>query len=238
MSENYEIEEMGSFFNTRAGGYDKHMGDTVNSFEEYYKLVSSTMEYTEDPIEILDLGCGTGFEIEGILSKAPNANITCIDLSEEMLKVLKVKYKNKLNQINIIVDSYLDYDFGINKYRYIFGVMTMHHFLYDEKLALYKKIRTALLKEGGSYIEGDYVVTKYYEKKWLKRREELLKEYGDEKIKLYHIDIPFSINTQKRLFREAGFNREFNIIFQQGEHFIYEVKQGILKKGSDIDDKY
>ncbi|MEG1254593.1 methyltransferase domain-containing protein [Clostridium sp.] len=223
MSENHEIEEMSSFFNMRAGEYDKHMENTVSSFDEYYKLVSSTMKYTEESIEILDLGCGTGLEIEGILRKAPNARITCIDLSEEMLKILKDKYKDNVNQINIVVDSYLEYYFGLNKFQYIFGVMTMHHFLYNEKLALYKKIKEAL-KEGGSYIEGDYVVTKYYERKWLKQREELLKQYGDEKIKLYHIDIPFALNTQKRLFKEAGFKNGFSIIFEKGEHFIYEVK--------------
>lgn len=222
MSDNYKIEEMGSFFNSRAEGYEKHMKDAINSFEEYYKLVSSTLKYTEEVIEILDLGCGTGLELEEIFNKVPNARVTCIDLSEEMLKILKEKYKDKLNQINIIVASYLEEELGVSKYDYIFGVMTMHHFLYNEKLELYKKIKLAL-KEEGSYIEGDYVVSKYYEKKWLKRREELLKEYENEKIKLYHIDIPFSLTTQKRLLKEAGF-KNLHIIFQKGEHLIYDVK--------------
>ena len=216
------IEEMGSFFNSRAEGYEKHMKDAINSFEEYYKLVSSTLKYTEEVIEILDLGCGTGLELEEIFNKVPNARVTCIDLSEEMLKILKEKYKDKLNQINIIVASDLEEELGVSKYDYIFGVMTMHHFLYDEKLELYKKIKLAL-KEEGSYIEGDYVVSKYYEKKWLKRREELLKEYENEKIKLYHIDIPFSLTTQKRLLKEAGF-KNLHIIFQKGEHLIYDLK--------------
>ncbi|WP_346913972.1 class I SAM-dependent methyltransferase [Clostridium sp.] len=222
MSENYEIEEMGSFFNLRAEGYEKHMEDAINSFEEYYKLVSSTLEYTEEGIEILDLGCGTGLELEEIFRKAPNARITCMDLSEEMLKILKEKYKDKLNQIDIVIASYLEEDFGIKKYDYVLEIMTMHHFLYDEKLDIYKRIKLAL-KDDGSYIEGDYVVSKYYEKKWLKQRVDLLKEQGDEKIKLYHIDIPFALTTQRRLFKEAGF-KSLYIIFEKGEHLIYEVK--------------
>lgn len=222
MSENYEIEEMGSFFNVRAEGYEKHMEDAINSFEEYYRLVSSTLEYTEEAIEILDLGCGTGLELEEIFRKAPNARVTCMDLSEEMLKILKEKYKDKLNQINRAIASYLEEDFGIKKYDYVFGIMTMHHFLYDEKLDLYKRIKLAL-KDNGSYIEGDYVVSKYYEKKWLKQRVDLLKEQGNEKIKLYHIDIPFALTTQRRLFEEAGF-KSLHIIFEKGEHLIYEVK--------------
>ncbi|HAK43840.1 MAG TPA: class I SAM-dependent methyltransferase, partial [Clostridium sp.] len=178
--------------------------------------------YTEEAIEILDLGCGTGLELEEIFNKAPNARITCMDLSEEMLKILKEKYNDKLNQINIAIASYLEEDFGIKKYDYVFGIMTMHHFLYDEKLDIYKKIKLAL-KDDGSYIEGDYVVSKYYEKKWLKQRVDLLKEQGDEKIKLYHIDIPFTLTTQRRLFKEACF-KSLHIIFEKGEHLIYEVK--------------
>lgn len=222
MSENYEIEEMGTFFNVRAEGYDKHMEDTVNSFKEYYRLIASPLEYTEAAIEILDLGCGTGLELKEIFKKAPNARITCIDLSKEMLEILKEKYKDKLNQLNIVVSSYLEEDLGINKYDYVIGVMTMHHFLYDEKVDIYKKIKLAL-KESGSYIEGDYVVSKYYEKKWLKQRVELLMAQGSEKIKLYHIDIPFALTTQKRLFKEAGF-KSFNLIFKEGEHLIYQVR--------------
>ncbi|WP_346928834.1 class I SAM-dependent methyltransferase [Clostridium sp.] len=222
MSENYKIEEMGSFFNLRAEGYEKHMEDAITSFEEYYRLVSSTLEYTEEAIEILDLGCGTGLELEEIFKKAPNARITCMDLSKEMLEILKEKYKNKLKQINIIIAPYLEEDFGIKKYDYVVGIMTMHHFLHDEKLELYKKIKLAL-KEEGSYIEGDYVVSKYNEEKWLKQRVELLEEQGDEKIKLYHIDIPFALTTQKRLFKEAGF-KNLHTIFEKGEHLIYEVK--------------
>lgn len=222
MSDNsFNIEEMGSFFNLRAIGYEQHMKETVNSFDDYYKIVSEPMDYTEEPIEILDLGCGTGLEIKGIFEKAPNARITGIDLSEGMLAVLKDNYKERNCQLNIIVDSYLEYDFGVEKFDYVFGIMTMHHFLHKEKLALYRKIK-ASLKEKGRYIEGDYVVSKYFEKKWIKEREALLQKVGSEDIKLYHIDIPFALTTQKRLFKEAGF-KNFEMLFQQEQHMIYVV---------------
>lgn len=224
MSENeLKIEEMGSFFDLRSESYEKHMEETINSFDEYYKLVSAPMEYTDEPVNILDLGCGTGLEIQGIFEKAPNAKITCIDLSQGMLDILKKKYIEHANQLEIINASYMEYDFHIGKYDYVFGIMTMHHFLYDEKLEIYKRIK-ASLKDGGKYIEGDYVVSKYYEKKWLKEREKLLIEHGEDVGKLYHIDIPFAVTTQKRLFRQAGF-KNFNILFKEGEHLIYEVNK-------------
>ncbi len=217
--ETVKYEEMSSFFNERAEGYEAHMRETVNSFEMYYDLISSSIEETDKEIEILDLGCGTGLEIEGIFKKAPNARVTCIDMSEEMLEILLEKYKSKKGQINIIKDSYLTHSFGLKRYDYVISVMTMHHFVYDEKKRLYEKIRSAV-KDGGRYIEGDYVVSQENEEKWLREYYEAYEKYGLEAGKLYHIDIPFSMETQKKLLSEAGFAK-FELVFKEGEHTIY-----------------
>ncbi|MGF7058106.1 class I SAM-dependent methyltransferase [Brassicibacter mesophilus] len=219
--ENVKVEEMADFFNNRAGTYDSHMKETINSFNEYYLTISDGIVETNDIVEILDLGCGTGLEIEGILKKVPNARITCIDLSEGMLKLLDDKYKDYKNQLTIINNSYLTHPFEMNKYDYVVSVMTMHHFKYEDKCALYKKIKGSL-KEDGKYIEGDYVVSSENELLWLEKYDKILSEIGDKKIKLYHIDIPFSLETQKKLLKEAGFNN-FEIMFEEGEHFIYCV---------------
>lgn len=209
-------EEMASFFNERANGYDEHMRGTVESFDKYYACISKPIESTENVIEILDLGCGTGLEIEGILKKAPNARITCIDMSDGMLNLLKEKYKKHMNNINIIKGSYVDLPYGENKYDYVVSVMTMHHWKYDEKKYIYKKIEDAL-KSGGKYIEGDYYVS-------LEEEKQLLDECNEEKRKhrlseksFYHLDIPFAIETQKRLFDEVGLNKFQTIWNIQGQ---------------------
>ncbi|MDF2672008.1 MAG: SAM-dependent methyltransferase [Clostridiales bacterium] len=211
-------EEMASFFNKRANGYEEHMKETVESFDKYYISVSNSIDNTQDVIEILDIGCGTGLEIEGILKKAPNARITCIDMSEGMLDLLKEKYKGYMNQLNIITGSYVELPFGEENYDYVVSVMTMHHWKYNEKKEIYIKIKNAL-KNGGKYIEGDYYVA-------LERERELLDEYHKEinKYKLsrenfYHLDIPFAIETQKRLFNEVGFN-QFEIVWKIEEQII------------------
>lgn len=215
-------EEMASFFNERAEGYENHMKETVNSFDAYYHLVSDPILRTLEPVEILDLGCGTGLEIKGILEKAPNAKITCIDMSEKMLEILLINYQEHSSHIRIIKDSYLTVPYEQGKYDYVISVMTMHHFLQDEKRKLYEKTKKAL-KDGGKYIEGDYIVSAENEEKWL---EEYKKAYAEEGLKeggLYHIDIPFSMETQQRLLKEAGFNK-FQLIFREGEHAIYFVE--------------
>jgi tRNA (cmo5U34)-methyltransferase len=214
MSENLkeEIERMGEFFNKRADIYEEHMKDTVECFEKYYKAISDPIEETEKNIKILDLGCGTGLELEGIFLKAPNAQITGIDMSEEMLKKLKKKYENKLDNIRIIRDSYLTVPFENKNYDYAISCMTMHHFTKEVKTPLYRKIRESL-KEGGKYVEGDYMVSKENEIEYLDRYYNLINALTKEEKGLYHIDIPFAIETQKEILLEAGF-KNIDIIWQ------------------------
>jgi len=214
MSENIkdQIEKMGEFFNKRADTYEDHMKETVEFFTDYYKGIASPIKETESNIDILDLGCGTGLELEGIFEKAPNSKITGIDMSEKMMNKLKEKYKSKLENIRLIKDSYLTLPFEKENYEYVVSCMTMHHFVNAVKLELYKKIKQALIP-GGKYIEGDYMVSKEEEIECLDRYFDLMNSLTEEEKDLYHIDIPFAIETQKELLKEAGF-RNIEIIWQ------------------------
>lgn len=201
MQTDNKLEIMGDFFNKRADTYDEHMQEALSEgFEDYYMTLSEPMEATKKEIKILELGCGTGIELEGIFEKCPNAFITGIDLSEGMLDILRNKYSQYSNQIDVIVDSYMTYPYEQMEYDYVLASMTMHHFLEDEKINIYKKIYEAL-EDGGVYIEGDYMVDQQEEQECLdyyfKRKKE-----SDE---LCHIDIPFTVEHQKELLKRAGF---------------------------------
>ncbi|MBF8436342.1 methyltransferase domain-containing protein [Halanaerobiaceae bacterium Z-7014] len=218
-----KFEKMEEFFDLRATGYDGHMAENVNDYEVFYNSIAEPILKTESPIKLLDLGCGTGLELEYIFAKAPNADVTGIDLSQEMLDQLISKYIDKSDQIEVIRGSYLDVELLSDEYDYIISVMSLHHFLPDIKLNLYKKIWRAL-KPGGFYIEGDYIVSKIKE-------VELLADYNDRlenneflQEELFHLDIPFSIETQQELFDRAGFT-DFELIFEGDEAGVYSVKK-------------
>jgi len=216
------FERMDEFFDKRATSYDNHMQVNVNDFENFYNKIAEPIKRTDEKISILDIGCGTGLELEYVFKKAPRANITCLDLSEKMLTKLEEKFEDKKAQIETRVGSYLDNNLGTKQYDYIISVMTVHHLKYGKKLKLYKNIKKAL-KNGGRYIEGDYVVSRQKEKK-------LLKEYEIKTASLegadqgnYHIDIPFSLKTQKKLFIKTGF-KDFHLIYKKGEAAIYVMQ--------------
>lgn len=216
-------EKMEEFFDLRASGYDGHMAENVNDYEVFYNSIAEPILKTESPIKLLDLGCGTGLELEYIFAKAPNAHVTGIDLSQEMLDQLLRKYFDKSDQIEVIRGSYLDVELLSDEYDYIISVMSLHHFLPDIKLDLYKKIWRAL-KPGGFYIEGDYVVSKIKEVELLADYNDRLKNNEFLQEELFHLDIPFSIETQQELFDSAGFTN-FELIFEGDEAGVYSVKK-------------
>lgn len=209
------FEKMGSFFNERADGYDNHMEETLYDYDRYYTLLAEPIKETSEAVKILDLGCGTGIELEHIFKKCPSAHLTGMDLSEGMLQLLRDKYPEQKNQIVLYQKSYVDEELGVCQFDYVLSSMTMHHFIPEVKLGLYKKIRKAL-KKGCPYIEGDYMVEG-------SKADSLLMNYYEavvaDKEDLYHIDIPFSLETQKALLKEAGFE-EISVIYHEKENVI------------------
>lgn len=205
------FEEMGSFFDERVEGYDEHMRGMFDDFDHYYETLSSYLDKSDEGIRVLDLGCGTGAELAWIFGRAPNASITGIDMSKEMLVKLEEKFQAFRQQLHLVHGSYLTLPLGTHRYDYAVSVYTMHHFTEATKLGLYRKIRDSL-KPGGKYIEGDCVVTpekqreiqQWYEANY--SQQELMNA-RDATGTLYHYDIPFTIETQLRLLREAGFSK-------------------------------
>jgi tRNA (cmo5U34)-methyltransferase len=195
---------MANFFNRRANSYDEHMRRSVALFDKFYGNVAKPIDRTKDPIAILDLGCGTGLELASIFDRAPNCQITAVDLSSEMLAKLSEKYHDKGEQITLVCVSFLEFEIGQERWDYIVSVMAMHHLTYEEKLRLYRSIYEGL-KPGGLYIEGDDVVTGKEEEELLKRYDRLRRMYPEVANGAYHIDIPFCPETQLRLLSNAGF---------------------------------
>ena len=193
------LEKMDDFFNVRADLYDSHMLNDLG-LDEFYEAIDACLD---KPItRLLDLGCGTGLELERLFERFPNTEVTGIDMSSEMLKKLELKYPGK--SLRLICGSYFDEDFeGV--YDCVLSTYSLHHFSEDEKLALYRKIHAAL-HWNGVFVFGDYTVST------LERQQELLayndtkrREQGIPDGEVYHFDTPFTPETEIRLMKTAMF---------------------------------
>lgn len=198
------LEKMDAFFNARAEEYDDHMLRNVEGADRYYRDLAEAIPMAEAPY-ILDLGCGTGLELEALFQRFPNARVFGIDLAENMLEKLRCKFFHRLHQLELTVGDYLELDFGELRFDAAVSAETLHHFTYDEKSALYRKI-AASLKAGGVYVEADYTaLTQEEEDTGFAEGARLRKEQGAPG--LYHFDTPCTVENQLWLLREAGFSQ-------------------------------
>ena len=83
----YKREPMSAFFDTRADEYNAVMF-TSSGGEEDYKKLGACFPKTDEAIQMLNVGCGTGIELDYIWARIPNAHIVCVDVSRGMLNLL------------------------------------------------------------------------------------------------------------------------------------------------------
>ena len=147
------LEPMDSFFAARVEGYDEHMITNVEGCKEgYIKMASLIPAGTQ---KLLDLGCGTGLELDEIFKQFPDLHVTGIDLTHAMLEKLLAKHPDK--ELTLICGDYFKTDFGTEIFDCAISFETMHHFPHEDKITLYRRIFDSLLP-GGVYIECDYMV--------------------------------------------------------------------------------
>lgn len=80
------LEKMSDFFEARLDGYDEHMMTNIESANEFYPFTAKQLPTTEN-CHVLDLGCGTGLELQEYYLLNPSAMVTGIDLSQGMLSL-------------------------------------------------------------------------------------------------------------------------------------------------------
>ena len=121
------IETMSDFFDNRADTYDDHMLNELD-LNAFYNEIAECIPKNRTNIKLLDLGCGTGLELERIFRIYPFAEVTGIDLSGKMLDILRAKYRDKTSQLKLIRQSYFDMDFGVDIYDIVLSAYSLHHY--------------------------------------------------------------------------------------------------------------
>lgn len=196
------LERMDAFFENRLKGYDEHMLTNIEGADEFYKFTAKQLPM-KPCSEVLDLGCGTGLELEEYFSLNPTVHITGIDLSEAMLNTLAAKFPNK--NLTLIHSSYFEVPFKNDKYNAAVSVESLHHFTEGQKLSLYQKLFRAL-KTDGYFILTDYFTeSEALEKEYFENLQRLKKEQNITGNEFYHYDTPLTVEYEMQILKEAGF---------------------------------
>ena len=119
------LEKMGDFFDARTEGYEEHQLNTIDFAQEFYPFTAGCLP-KESGAKVLDLGCGTGLELDEFFALNPEAKVTGIDLAAGMLNTLKKKFSGK--DITLILGSYFEVPFGEAQFDTAVSVESLHHF--------------------------------------------------------------------------------------------------------------
>lgn len=205
------LEKMGDFFTARVGDYEEHMSLWKEGYEKLARLLP------EWAANILDLGCGTGLELDEILKLRPEVKVTGIDLCPAMLSKLREKHPG----VEIRCEDYFKAELGEELFDCVITFESLHHFTSEKKQELFGKIHRAL-KPGGIFLEVDYLAACQEEEDLLmdfcgrKRREE-----GIPEDVFVHFDTPLTAEHEMELIKNAGFSTVKWLCAVEGASFLW-----------------
>lgn len=200
----------------------KHFEDEAREFDEIIlrlipqypqmldALVSALPFDCSRPVRVIDLGCGTGTLAALVFQKFPKAEVTCLDLAENMIGLARAK----LAQYPLAQYVVGDFESFEGEFDAIVSSLALHHLVTDaDKERFYRRIHERLLPDGVFYnadvILGstDFLQT-IYMKKW---REFMSRKMSSEEIENKWIpkyedeDRPTTLIKHLDWMKEIGF---------------------------------
>ncbi len=134
-------------------GYVEHMRREIPAYERMQEeLVAATRAI--DARAILDLGTGTGETARRVLTAHPDAHLTGIDSSPEMLA--RAGETLDPQHVELVLQA-LDEPLPPGRFELVVSALAVHHLEGSAKAELFARVRTALAP-GGRFVLADHVL--------------------------------------------------------------------------------
>lgn len=199
-TEDEPLETMSGFFDRRVDSYEDHM----RPWRAYYRWLGELIPAQAETL--LDLGCGTGLELDEIFRLHPDIRVTGIDLAPGMLARLREKHPER--KLTLTVGDYLTVPLAPCAFDVVVAFETLHHFPPETKLGLFRRIFAAL-RPGGMLLEGDYIAESDEMETYL--FQELARRRARQHVPegtFVHFDTPLTLAHELSLLSQAGFTAE------------------------------
>ncbi|KUG03817.1 methyltransferase type 12 [hydrocarbon metagenome] len=197
-------------FDSISADYDSLRRKVIPCFDDFYNISVSLLDIEKPNPRVLDIGAGTGLLSSYVLGKFPNAKLTLIDISEGMLQVAKLRFKDRPG-LRFLTEDYSQFSLE-EKYDIIVSALSIHHLTDSNKEQLYRKCYLSL-DNGGIFVNADQVLGEtavldaLYKQEWKKfvagnnlSSNEIKACY--ERMKL---DKEAKLEIQLKWMRQAGF---------------------------------
>ena len=203
------LEAMASFFDARIDDYEAHMSPWAAHYLWMAKLLPDATK------TLLDLGCGSGLELDPIFARFPSLEVTGVDLSQRMLEKLRQKHPDKA--LTLVCGDYFLTAFAKGYFDAVVSFESLHHFTAAQKTALFEKIHGAL-RPGGVYLGCDYIATspEMEELAFAECARRRQRDGFDGQV-FVHFDTPLTLEHEMDAIRAAGFAQVELVGFLPGD---------------------
>lgn len=217
------------FYGDLAG--EKYLREIRRFGLRYDEMVKTLVDLMclNSPQEILDIGCGIGNIEEQLLNELPNSNITCVEVSPEMVAVAEKRLKKSKRKVNLVCTNILDFKPNI-KFDAIFSNLAIHNLPLKDKKILLRKIKK-WLKPKGVFLWGEFM--DWEDKKvgnfFMDYRKKVILESGAKKKFVEDIlakeeqDTRLTVTETIDVLRNAGF-KEPEVLWVYSFLAIFRVK--------------
>jgi tRNA (cmo5U34)-methyltransferase len=141
------------FYNEISKEYSAMMDKAVPKYREMLMNLFHCLPNNFAPNNILELDCGTGNLTDYIVKRYPTSTITVVDISEQILKECKARFKSN-SLINYHQTDFNDLNLEKNTFDLVTSSIAIHHLNDNDKQLLFSKINT-YLKDGGVFVYVD-----------------------------------------------------------------------------------
>lgn len=213
-------------FDAVAQSYDMQRRQLIPCFDDFYGIASAWVDVQMVAPRILDLGAGTGLFSSYVRQKYPEALMTLVDLSEEMLKGARTRFSGDTN-VKYLIGDFANYDFDGQKYDAVISSLAIHHLSHQDKNALFHTIYD-LLSDGGVFVNADQTAgtSSFFDNRFKEQWEHIIRQSGlsneviTSAIERRKLDNNASVHDQLKWLREAGFT-ETDCIYKYNEFAVF-----------------
>jgi len=206
------MEHIRQAFNRFAQDYDAQREYIIPEMQQYYGAAVWAMETAAPKPAILDVGAGTGLLSAFLLEKFPDARLTLMDISENMLDMARLRFVTRPDTTYLVCD-YSDSELG-GPYDLICSALSIHHLAPEDKRRLFRRIFAAL-NTGGMFVNADQAEgeTPYFTRRYLDYWNDFLRsgpmteaEHAEILKRRDTLDRNEKLSDQLAWLKEAGFS--------------------------------
>ncbi|MBN1781024.1 class I SAM-dependent methyltransferase [bacterium] len=200
-------------FNASIDYYDDWMRKALPNYTDIYSTAMELIPFTaSQPVDVLDLGAGTGLFSMHVFEKLPGARFTLIDLADQMLDLAGKRFHGYPDQFEFIHGDYRKLP-GEMKYDLVISSLSIHHLTHEEKQDLFHSVYR-LLRGGGRFINIDQIrgqtegLADLYWSHWWKQvndAEQDQKRIQESLDRRKNYDIDATLAEQLEWLNNAGF---------------------------------